>query len=159
MGMAVGPSGGPNANMNVTPLIDVMLVLLVIFIITAPLLTQAVKLELPKAKAQPADTVIGRLIAGLFNGRFRTARATVRSLLRAPMADDLREIIAALKIGGVTIAHPKGLAGHSDGDVAAHAVGGRLAWWTAWTTGLSRPAATCSTTSSSSRRASSWTSV
>jgi biopolymer transport protein ExbD len=35
------------------PLIDVMLVLLVIFIVTAPLLTQAVKLELPKASAQP----------------------------------------------------------------------------------------------------------
>ncbi len=37
------------------PLIDVMLVLLVIFIITAPLLTQAVKLELPKASSQVND--------------------------------------------------------------------------------------------------------
>jgi len=37
------------------PLIDVMLVLLVIFIITAPLLTQAVKLELPKANSQVND--------------------------------------------------------------------------------------------------------
>ena len=37
------------------PLIDVMLVLLVIFIITAPLLTQAVKLELPKATSQVND--------------------------------------------------------------------------------------------------------
>ena len=37
------------------PLIDVMLVLLVIFIVTAPLLTQAVKLELPKATSQPND--------------------------------------------------------------------------------------------------------
>ena len=35
------------------PLIDVMLVLLVIFIITAPLLTHAVKLDLPKASSQP----------------------------------------------------------------------------------------------------------
>jgi biopolymer transport protein ExbD len=35
------------------PLIDVMLVLLVIFIITAPLLTQAVKLDLPKASSEP----------------------------------------------------------------------------------------------------------
>ncbi len=41
------------AEMNVVPYIDVMLVLLVIFMITAPLLTQGVKVELPKASAQP----------------------------------------------------------------------------------------------------------
>ena len=38
---------------NVVPLIDVMLVLLVIFMATAPLLTQGVKVELPKADAEP----------------------------------------------------------------------------------------------------------
>ena len=43
------------ADINVVPYIDVMLVLLVIFIITAPLLTQAVKLELPKASSQVND--------------------------------------------------------------------------------------------------------
>ncbi len=42
----------PMADINMVPLIDVMLVLLVIFIITAPLLTNAVKLELPKASSQ-----------------------------------------------------------------------------------------------------------
>ena len=41
------------AEMNVVPYIDVMLVLLVIFMITAPLLTQGVKVELPKASARP----------------------------------------------------------------------------------------------------------
>jgi biopolymer transport protein ExbD len=41
------------AEINMIPLIDVMLVLLVIFIITAPLLTHAVKLDLPKASSQP----------------------------------------------------------------------------------------------------------
>ena len=41
--------GAPMSEINMVPLIDVMLVLLVIFIVTAPLLTQAVKLELPKA--------------------------------------------------------------------------------------------------------------
>jgi biopolymer transport protein ExbD len=45
-------AGAPMAEINMVPLIDVMLVLLVIFIITAPLLTNAVKLELPKASAQ-----------------------------------------------------------------------------------------------------------
>ena len=45
-------ANAPVADINMVPLIDVMLVLLVIFIITAPLLTHAVKLELPKASAQ-----------------------------------------------------------------------------------------------------------
>lgn len=41
----------PLADMNVVPLVDVMLVLLVIFIVTAPLLTHAVKIDLPKASS------------------------------------------------------------------------------------------------------------
>lgn len=44
--------GGDLAEINMIPLIDVMLVLLVIFIVTAPLLTHAVKLELPRADSQ-----------------------------------------------------------------------------------------------------------
>ena len=43
----------PMADMNVVPLVDVMLVLLVIFIVTAPLLTHAVKVDLPKASSTP----------------------------------------------------------------------------------------------------------
>jgi len=45
-------ASAPVAEINMVPLIDVMLVLLVIFIITAPLLTHAVKLELPQATSQ-----------------------------------------------------------------------------------------------------------
>jgi biopolymer transport protein ExbD len=50
-----GPAGRglPRAEINMIPLIDVMLVLLVIFMITAPLLTHAVKLDLPHANAHP----------------------------------------------------------------------------------------------------------
>jgi len=48
-------ASAPMSEINMVPLIDVMLVLLVIFIITAPLLTQAVKLELPKASSQVND--------------------------------------------------------------------------------------------------------
>ena len=40
---------------NVVPYIDVMLVLLIIFMITAPLLTQGIKVELPKAASEPID--------------------------------------------------------------------------------------------------------
>jgi biopolymer transport protein ExbD len=44
------------AEINVVPLVDVMLVLLVIFIITAPLLTHSVKVDLPKASSNPNIT-------------------------------------------------------------------------------------------------------
>ena len=41
------------AEINVVPYIDVMLVLLIIFMVTAPLVTQGVKVDLPQAAAQP----------------------------------------------------------------------------------------------------------
>jgi len=59
MSMGVGPRGGhtrrfrPVAEINVTPMVDVMLVLLVIFMVTAPLLTSGVQVDLPKTDAQP----------------------------------------------------------------------------------------------------------
>ncbi len=45
----------PTAEINMTPLVDVMLVLLIIFIITAPLLTHSVKVELPRAASSPSS--------------------------------------------------------------------------------------------------------
>ena len=51
-----GSGGRPMAEINMVPLIDVMLVLLIIFIVTAPLLTHAVKLDLPKASSTPNVT-------------------------------------------------------------------------------------------------------
>lgn len=53
--MAFGSFGqqeaAPMAEINTTPLVDVMLVLLVVFIVTAPVMTHAVRVELPKASA------------------------------------------------------------------------------------------------------------
>ncbi len=46
----------PIAEINVVPYIDVMLVLLIIFMITAPLLNQGVEVELPESSAQPLDS-------------------------------------------------------------------------------------------------------
>lgn len=58
MGMALGKNGRgrrfrPVAEINVTPMVDVMLVLLVIFMVTAPLMTAGVQVDLPKTDAQP----------------------------------------------------------------------------------------------------------
>jgi biopolymer transport protein ExbD len=55
-GLTNDSGDGDNAEINMIPLIDVMLVLLVIFIITAPLMTHAVKIELPHASSQPNPT-------------------------------------------------------------------------------------------------------
>jgi biopolymer transport protein TolR len=49
MGFSTDDGGGPVAAINVTPLVDVMLVLLVIFMVTAPMLQQGVDVNLPKA--------------------------------------------------------------------------------------------------------------
>jgi biopolymer transport protein TolR len=45
----------PMAEINVTPMVDVMLVLLIIFMVTAPLLTVGVPIELPKSEAQQLE--------------------------------------------------------------------------------------------------------
>ena len=51
-----GSDGGMMSEINVTPLVDVMLVLLTVFIVTAPLLMNAVTVKLPKASAEVAIT-------------------------------------------------------------------------------------------------------
>jgi biopolymer transport protein ExbD len=62
MGMSVTTGGGPSdddkpmSEINTTPLVDVMLVLLIIFLITIPVITQSVKVDLPKAANIPTAT-------------------------------------------------------------------------------------------------------
>ena len=61
MGMAVGSPDDDgeeqmNSTINTTPLVDVMLVMLIIFLITTPVITQSVKLELPKESNVPTQT-------------------------------------------------------------------------------------------------------
>ncbi|MBH1992295.1 MAG: biopolymer transporter ExbD [Sphingomonadaceae bacterium] len=59
MAMSVGPGGGddkPLSDINTTPLVDVMLVLLIIFLIAVPVVVQTVDLQLPKVAFEPTTT-------------------------------------------------------------------------------------------------------
>jgi biopolymer transport protein ExbD len=59
MGMSIGGGGEdePMMDINMTPLIDVMLVLLIMFIITIPVMTHAVKLDMPRASNAPSQVL------------------------------------------------------------------------------------------------------
>ena len=63
--MAFGGGGGGRqtlSDINVTPLVDVMLVLLIIFMVTAPLIQQGVEVKLPQARAQPVKSEDQKLV-------------------------------------------------------------------------------------------------
>ncbi len=61
MGFSSGGRSGLS-EINVTPLVDVMLVLLIIFMVTAPMIQQGVKVDLPEAKAAPIEEAQKKLV-------------------------------------------------------------------------------------------------
>src|SRR5438477_4951697 len=106
MAIVLPPSGEasedryqPLAEINVTPMVDVMLVLLVIFMVTAPLLTVGVPLELPKSSAaeltQPKAPVVLSLDrdGGTFIGSEKIEEGDLKSRLAALAADDAARIV------------------------------------------------------------------
>ena len=68
MGMG-GNKGAPGSStlsdINVTPMVDVMLVLLIIFMVTAPLIQQGVKVNLPQTKAAPVEATEKKLVLSI----------------------------------------------------------------------------------------------
>jgi len=131
--MAIGISGGTlgrrhrlgfNADINVTSLVDVMLVLLIIFMITAPIMTGGVQVELPRAASRPIeakDVLVltvdrsGRIFVDQTPLTYDELRATFKVLLarrkastvyirgdrRAPYGDVVR-VLAVVRESGVT---------------------------------------------------------
>jgi biopolymer transport protein TolR len=67
MGMTSGKAGGRTtmAEINVTPMVDVMLVLLIIFMVTAPLIQQGVKVNLPTTKAQAVESADKKIVLSI----------------------------------------------------------------------------------------------
>ena len=89
----------PLAEINVTPLVDVMLVLLIIFMVTAPLLTPGVKVDLPKAGSAtalnpkaPLIVSVGRDGALAF-GADAVALDALADAVKAKMGDDRDEVV------------------------------------------------------------------
>ncbi|HUD92296.1 biopolymer transporter ExbD [Sphingobium sp.] len=127
MAMSMGSDDGePMMEMNTTPLIDVMLVLLIMFIITIPIQTHAVKIDLPQ-NAPPTDSVIDPVKnkvaidpSGVitWNGApidLLTLRQYLQQSLRLPVEPELQfqpnaatryvvvdEVLAEIKRAGVT---------------------------------------------------------
>ena len=65
MGMSSGSGDDLKAEINVTPLVDVMLVLLIIFMITAPMMNTGVDLDLPQVTAQNIEDPEGKLVLSI----------------------------------------------------------------------------------------------
>ena len=89
MAFASNSGGGPMADINVTPLVDVMLVLLIIFMITAPLMSHKVKVELPQAtlEAKPKIDQPPITLAVKANGQvYWNDEAVTRDALDARLA-------------------------------------------------------------------------
>jgi biopolymer transport protein TolR len=119
-----GGLGGAMTEINVTPLVDVMLVLLIIFMITAPMLQTGIDVNLPQAKAQTIPDDEGKLILTVtkdkrvFLGKLQIAWKDVEKTLkgnaklnadkelylhadRALLYGDVIQVMAAVKQAGV----------------------------------------------------------
>ncbi len=89
-GRRTGGSYRPMAEINVTPFVDVMLVLLIVFMVAAPLLTAGVAVDLPSSKAKqisdednkPIEVTINKL-GNIFMGETEVSEARLISLLAA----------------------------------------------------------------------------
>jgi biopolymer transport protein ExbD len=93
MAMSVGPSSGEESSVmaaiNTTPLVDVMLVLLIIFLITIPVINKTVKVDLPKAVNIPTQTkpenitvAVDRLGNIYWNDKQMTSREQLLALVK-----------------------------------------------------------------------------
>jgi len=124
MSTSSGGGGGAITEINVTPLVDVMLVLLIIFMVTAPMLQTGVDVNLPQAKAQTIPDDEGKLILTVtkdkrvFLGKLQIPWEEVENTLknnaklnadkelylhadRALLYGDVVKIMAAVKQAGV----------------------------------------------------------
>lgn len=112
MGAKLGSSDGPMAEMNVTPLIDVVLVLLVVFMVITPMLQTGLEVELPRvSKHEEEDGVVNKVNAESFitvsvtkDGRWGVQqdladKDSLISLINAELAKDGKRYTDHIKSG------------------------------------------------------------
>jgi len=126
MGFSVNKKKGAISDINVTPLVDVMLVLLVIFMITAPMMFNGIKLDLPKTKeVNPINLTASQIVLSIsrtedyFLGKDRLLVSEVVPEIKKQMKTNKTEtlflradyglpygkvakLISFLKMGGIT---------------------------------------------------------
>jgi biopolymer transport protein ExbD len=100
MAFSSGNSGGPMAEINVTPLVDVMLVLLIIFIITIPVVTTSIPVALPKERievreSKPENVIISVDKSGnifYYEARINSVDALVEKLKKISKVEPQPEV-------------------------------------------------------------------
>jgi len=88
-----------NAEISITNLVDVAFVLLIIFMITAPILQGGIEVKLPQAEARPIDTPKAIVVSiaedgGLFIAKTRVSDEEFENVLKAQIGDDKDAIVA-----------------------------------------------------------------
>ena len=125
MAMSVGPGGGddkPLSVINTTPLVDVMLVLLIIFLIAVPVVVQTVELQLPKVAFEPTTTKPENVSLSVTTGSDGSC-AVYWNLTKVDSSDLLNRAVAKLeadikKAGGVENMTPEDMPEvHIRGDI------------------------------------------
>jgi biopolymer transport protein ExbD len=118
MAMNVGSADGEedemNSTINTTPLVDVMLVLLIIFLITIPVVTQNIKLDLPKEKNVPTQTKPENIVIAV-----NRDGEIFWGMERLP---DIETLVSRLKISAVKEPQPE-VHIRGDGEVRYESVG------------------------------------
>ena len=100
MGMGSQKGKGAISEINVTPLVDVMLVLLVIFMITAPLMLNGIKLDLPKTKeVNPMNLTTNQVVLSMtlsgetFLGKSKVLKNELISLIQSEFKSNKTDIL------------------------------------------------------------------
>jgi len=93
MSFAVSPKGGVKSDINVTPLVDVVLVLLIIFMVVTPLLHRGKDVSLPKARTTDQTKMADALVVSITRDRTLWVDTTQvsREELRSALADAIRQ--------------------------------------------------------------------
>jgi len=119
MAMSAGGSSDLNSSINVTPMVDIMLVLLIIFMVVTPLLQSGVTVTLPKGKSPEEDANITKdtavVVAIPNDGEFYVGRDLIQG--KENLIETIKNRMGQLKPSDPQIVYIKGGTGTSYGEI------------------------------------------